>query len=185
MIRTEEDKYEGITVYDEDTGEVFYHQPARKKKLADFDKYVGVDTKYPNECITKESLLESLSVLDAYLDKGVSIASDMLLDSVVQNLITPQQLKVIKHVASNLTAWNIYIGTTKDLYTSGVDEKSMKRVLDDLYPNILRVTSRNKPFRGDIIIRISPFYAWKGDNEYRTASLYSWYGMKGYLSDSE
>lgn len=175
MIQTLNNKQDGVLVFDDCTGEVFYHHPAKKKRLGRFNKYIGMDTKYPSECITKDSLLESLCVIDAYIGTTTRIASDMLVESVSQGLLTPQQLKLVKHIANNLTGWNMYIGSTKDLYSCGIDERNLKRVVDDLSPNIIKVVSRNKPFRGDIVIQINPFYAWKGDNEYRSNNLEFWY----------
>lgn len=176
MIKTSEERYDGVVVFDDETGEVFYHSPAKTKKVSSFDKYVGVDTKYPEECITRESLIESLSVLDAYVqDDKIWMASDMLVEAVAQGLVTPQQLKLIRHIIKNLTGWNTYIGSIRDLCSCGIDSRNMTRLLTELSPQMVRIVQRNKPLKGDIVLQVNPFYGWKGDNEYRTMKLNKWY----------
>lgn len=166
-------------MFSEETGEVFYHNPAKKKKVSNFDRYVGIDTKYPEQCITKESLIDALSVLDAYVcDDKVWMASDMLIESVTQGLMTPQQLKLVKHIIQNLCGWNIYIGTTEDLCSCGIDSRNMTRLISELSPNTIRVINRNKPFRGDIVIQVNPLFGWRGDNEYRTMKVNRWYEIR-------
>lgn len=179
-IQTITNKEDGTLVFDDETGELHVHLPNTKpkKKVTNFDKYIGIDTKYPYDCVTKESLIEVLSVMDGYVnDDRISIASDMLLEATIQNLLTPQQLKLIKHVITNCTGWNIYIGNIKDLCSCGIPEKNLSRVLNELSPHVFKIREKNKPFRGDIVIEFNPFYGWKGDNELRSMRLNSWYAL--------
>ena len=70
----------------------------------------------------------------------------------------------------------INIGTVKDLCSCGITEANISRLIKGLDPNVLRVKHRNKPFRGDIVIEVSPTYGWKGDIRYREMKIGSWYG---------
>lgn len=165
------------TLYDTETGEVLQvFQHKRKKKNGKWHKYVGVDVGYklPTECITKDSLLASLQVLDGYIPGRTYVNSHLLAESVAQGLITPKELALILHVANHLTGWNIYIGTTKDLCTSGVTAANLARTIKKLN-GVLKVTHANKPMRGDVVVQINPTYAWKGDLEYRDAMVELWY----------
>ncbi len=179
-LQTKTDKYDGTFVFNEDTGEIIVHvpNPDPKKKVVPIEKYIGVDTKYPRDCITPDSLLDAVSVIDGYVNSKVVLSSHVLLECVVQGLLTPQEVKLLKYIITNCTAWNIYIGSTKDLTLSGIPEKNLTRLIGAMTPNIIRVRERNKPQRGDIVIEFSPFYGWKGDNEIRTSALSKWYGME-------
>lgn len=175
-VKTLESRHEGLTVFDAETGELLYYKKPKPVKMGSFDKYVGIDTKYPQDCITKDSLIDCLSVLDGYINDKPYLTSHNLLDALNQNLLTPQELKLITHIVNNLTGWNIYIGTVKDLCTCGITEANISRLIKGLDPNVLRVKHRNKPFRGDIVIEVSPTYGWKGDIRYREMKICSWYG---------
>lgn len=175
-VRTLETKHEGLTVFDTQTGELLYHKKPKAVKVGSFDKYVGLDTKYPQECVTKDSLVECLSVMDGYINDKPYLTSHNLLDALNQDLLTPLQLKLITHIVLNLTGWNIYIGTVKDLCSCGITEANISRLIKGLDPNVLKVNHRNKPFRGDIVIEVNPTYGWKGDVRYREMKIASWYG---------
>jgi len=176
-IKTFDSKHEGLILVDDDTGEIVYHKKPKHVKRGSFDKYVGVDVRYADDCTTKESLIETLSVVDGYLKDKVYLTSHNLLDALNQNLLSPLELKLITHIVLNLTAWNIYIGSVKDLLACGVSESNLARLLKGLSPNVLRVTHKNKPLRGDIVIQVSPIYGWKGDVRYRETRTNSWYGV--------
>jgi len=168
-------KYEGTVVFDDLTGEIYFFDPPKNKKVTSFDKAVGVDTKYPIECVTKDSLVEALCVMDAYLWNDVSIDSDYILDNVLQGYLTAQEASLVKTIAKKLTGWNYYIGNLKELCTSGVTQKNISSVINKLSPNTIQVVSRNIPMRGDIVIKLNPLFAWKGDKEYRQSRVELWY----------
>lgn len=170
-----ESKRVGLHLVDDETGEIYHQVEPVKKKVTSFDKAVGVDTKYPRDCVTKESLLLSLSVMDAYLYSDVKINIEYILESILGGHITAQEGSLIKHLALNLVGWNYYIGSTQDLCTCGITAKNISSILNKLSPNILRILHRNAPFRGDIVIMLNPKYAWKGDMQYRDAKLKHWY----------
>lgn len=172
------DEEECVYIFDKHTGEVLHKVPSTKptKKVVSFSKYLGSDVKHFWECRTKESLIETLASIDGYVSSNKpSIASDMLVTALASDCFNKTELKLFSYILNNLTGWNEYIGRLDDLTASGVDAKYINRTLKDLSPHAIRIVERNKPFKGDIIIQINPFYGWKGDNEYRTSSLQSWY----------
>lgn len=175
-VKTLESRHEGLVVFDTETGELLYHKKPKSVKMGNMDKYIGIDTKYPQDCITKDSLIECLSVMDGYINDKPYLTSHNLLDALNQNLITPQEVKLITHIVMNLTGWNVYIGTVKELCACGIPEANISRLLKGLDPNVVRVKYRNKPFRGDIVLEVSPMYGWKGDIRYREMRINSWYG---------
>lgn len=175
-VKTLESRHEGLTVFDTETGELLYHKKPKPVKMGSMDKYIGIDTKYPQDCITKDSLIDCLSVMDGYLNDKPYLTSHNLLDALNQSLITPQEVKLITHIVMNLTGWNVYIGTVKELCACGIPEANISRLLKGLDPNVVRVKYRNKPFRGDIVLEVSPMYGWKGDIRYREMRINSWYG---------
>lgn len=170
-----ENKKAGLHLVDDVTGEIYHSIEPVKKKVTNFDKAVGIDTKYPRDCTTKESLLYSLSVMDGYLYSDTKINIDYILESIISNTITAQEASLIKHIALNLIGWNYYIGNIKDICASGVTAKNISSVLNKLSPNTIRILHRNTPFRGDIVLMLNPKYAWKGDMQYRDAKLIHWY----------
>lgn len=175
-VKTLESRHEGLVVFDTETGELLYHKKPKPVKMGSMDKYIGIDTKYPQDCITKDSLIECLSVMDGYINDKPYLTSHNLLDALNQDLITPQEVKLITHIVMNLTGWNVYISTVKELCACGIPEANISRLLKGLDPNVVRVKYRNKPFRGDIVLEVSPMYGWKGDIRYREMRINSWYG---------
>jgi hypothetical protein len=175
-VKTIESRHEGLTVFDVETGELLYYKKPKAVKVTSFDKYVGIDTKYPYECVTKDSLIECLSIMDGYIKDEPYLTSHNLVDALNQSLMTPLEMRLITHVVMNLAGWNIYIGTVKDLCSCGITEANISRLIKGLEPNGVRVKSRNKPYRGDIVLEVSPHYGWKGDIRYREMRMNSWYG---------
>lgn len=172
-------RYEGIYFVDEGTGEIVYHHPVAKKKVSNFDREVGVDTKYPEQCVTKESLLDSLSVMDAYLDLQTTINFESILKSThIKGGMTTQESKLVNHLCTNICGWNYYIGNLADLISCDVSSKNISSVLSSLESKYaIKILHRNKPLRGDIVLKVNPVYAWKGDVEYRSSRILTWYGV--------
>ncbi|MGE6689476.1 hypothetical protein ACQKFE_16010 [Stutzerimonas stutzeri] len=177
-----------VYIFDKTTGEVLHKIPSTNptKKVVSFSKYVGSDVKFFWECRTKESLLQSLASIDGYVTSNkTSKASDMLVKAMESDCFNKTQLKLFSYILDNLIGWNEYIGNLDDLTASGVDAKYINRTLKELSPHAIRIVERNKPFKGDIVIQVNPFYGWKGDNEYRTSMLKSWYRTLASHQDSD
>jgi len=173
------DKYDDTLIFSEDTGEIIQiiKNDKPKKKVNSIDKYVGVDVRYPKECLTEDQLLETLSVLDAYVKDKPKINTRYLVESMSAGYLTGQQQTFLFNLCENLTGWNIFIGTREQLCTFGVDSKSLKRVLTSLSLKYLQVVSENTPYKGCVIIQVNPLIGWKGDNQIREQKKLDWYGV--------
>ena len=178
-IRVIKEKYEDTYVVDTETGEIIATIPNTKpkKKVADIDKYVGVDVKYPDDCMTKDQLLDTLSVLDAYVGEKVNISDTFLVENVVAKNLTLQQQIFLRNLASSVCGWNYYIGNYDQLTTFGADKKSLKRMLSSLTGLFIKIKYENKPYKGCIIMEINPLLVWKGDNQHREARKLKWYSV--------
>lgn len=163
-------------VFDTETGLVIHHTVKIKSKIPTIDKYIGIDTKWPDDCVTKDSLIACLSLLDGYLNNDVIVNNQVILNSIFEEHLTEQQAKLVNYISNNLTAWNYYIGSVKDLYMNvGISPKNIAAMLSKLEPNAIRVLHRNKPFKGDIVIKINPFYGWKGNYRLVEHAKDKWY----------
>lgn len=171
--------YVGTWVVDVDTGEVVSFVPDTKKKprVAPFDKIIGVDTKYPSDCLTKDSLLNALSVIDPYVFDGKSkVDSEFLLLSLTEGHITKSEATLLTKLAKNLSGWNYCITTIQELIEqTGIDKFTISKTLKNLTPNLLVVTHKDKPNKGCVVLKINPIIAWRGDLSYREPAIQSWY----------
>lgn len=175
LPKTFTSKDEDIVTFCMETGEILEVIKKHQKKVSNFDKYVGIDTKHPYDCLTKDQLLETLQVMDAYVHKKVKVGTHYILESSLEKYLTLQQQSFLYHLCNSLSGWNIYIGTREELLSFGVDSKSLKRLLTSLSPYHLKVVSENTPYKGDIIIHLNPSIGWKGDTEYRENLKKWWY----------
>lgn len=165
---------------DPETGEMS-RRGNMKKLPTRSEKYVGIDTKEIKDCYTEDHLLETISLLDGYVKDRVKINDTFLAENVIAGLLSPAQLLLLRCVAQRVCAWNIYIGSRKELVEMGADPKSLRRTLNDLNA-FLRIDSEDKPDKGCLKIYINPLIAWKGDNEWRTHARETWYGIRTDIS---
>lgn len=176
-IKVSRDKYDDTLVFLESTGEIIemIKNTKTKKKVNPITKYVGIEVRYPKDCLTTDQLLETLTLLDAYVVGKARVNTHYLVESMAAGYITPQQQTFLYHLAKSLTGWNIFIGTREDLCKWGVDSKSLKRVMSSLEENYLRIVSENIPYKGCIILHISPLIGWRGDLQVRDQRKMDWY----------
>jgi len=169
------DREEREWLVDKETGEMILR--SRTKKLPKFSEdYYGLDTELIQECKTEDQLLEVVSLLDGYTKTKVRVNDTYLAENVIEGLVTPQQLVLLRHIAKNLCVWNIYIGTKQEMLVSGIDAKSLKRTLDSLKA-FVRVEAADVPDKGCYRISINPIVAWKGDNQWRDYMKNKWYNV--------
>lgn len=178
-IVTVKEDYVGTWIVNPDSGEVLgvVESHKHKPRVAPFDKYVGEDVKHPSECLTEDSLIASLSVIDAYVkDSKPKVNSELILESILTGNLSKSEASVLAFVAKNLSGWNYYITTVNDLSVgSGVDKTNISKAVGKLTDNLLRVVIRDKPSKGCIVLKINPVIAWKGDITYRESSINNWY----------
>lgn len=177
-VKVIKQKHEDTYVVDTTTGEIVLTIPHKKKKLSTIDKYVGVDVKYPDDCMTKDQLQETLSVLDAYVNDKVKVNDTFLVENVVAKNLTLQQQIFLRNLSSCVCGWNYYIGTYDELCTFGVDKKSLKRVLSSVEGLFIKIKHENLPYKGCIIIEVNPLLVWKGDNQHRESRKLKWYSVR-------
>lgn len=157
------------------TGEVV--RDIHKKTMAEASctKTIGQEVKWPSECVTKDHLIESLKQIDAHLHFKPDVDYAYIAESVVSKLLTAQEAALLIHIGKGLTAWNYYIGNVKDFY-GVVTPKHTAQVLSGLEAKgAIRVTHRDKPFRHDLVLKITPAIAFRGTKRYREGCLREWY----------
>lgn len=178
-VVTVKEDYVGTWIINPDSGDILgvveHHK--QKPKVAPFDQYVGEDVKHPSECLTEDSLIASLSVIDAYVkDSKPKVNSEFILESILTGHLSKSEASVLSFVARNLSGWNYYITTVNALSVgSGVDKTNISKAVAKLTPNLLRVVVRDKPNKGCVVFKINPVVAWKGDINYRESSISTWY----------
>jgi len=180
MIRQIKEHYVATHIVDDETGEVLISIPdtKKKKKVTSFDKYVGIDTRLPKDCMTADQLLDSLSVLDGYVKDRHRVNDTFIMENVVAGNLTIQQQVLLRNLAQQVCGWNYYFGTVKQLCTMGVDIKSLWRVVRCLEDGrFLKIVRKDIPYKGDICLTLNPILVWKGDNQYRENSKMNWYSV--------
>lgn len=172
-------RHEDTYIIDTYTGEVVgVKENKRKPKFKGIEKEVGVDVKYPSECRTPDQLLETLSVLDSYIDNPLQINDTFLIDNAIAGNITISQQAFLRQLATKVCGWNYYIGDIQELCSLGVDRKSLSRMLKSLTPMFIKTVRTNDPYKDCITLKLNPLMVWKGDNYRRSASKCDWYGIR-------
>ena len=170
----------GKQLIDIDTGEIVDLEEVKKnkKRVTSFNKEVGVDTKFPYDCVTEDSLKITLDVMDAYHNNKAYVNHEYLTESIVGGFMDKSELSLLLHMTKHLSGWNIYIGTVQDLAKCGTDISNLAKLIKK--SKNLRIVRRHKPFRDCIVIEVNPLVAWKGDTEYRELRLKTWYAPETY-----
>lgn len=178
VVKLKED-YVGTWIVDANTGEILtlVEDARNKPKVASFEKYVGIDTKYPSKCLTEDSLINALCNVDAYVStNSSSIDSNYILSSILEGYLTKSEALLVSHIAKSLSGWNYHMTTIHDLAIgAGVDKSNISRLISKLSPNTLRVIHKDKPNKGCVVLKLNPIIAWKGDLSYREPAIQSWY----------
>lgn len=161
---------------DTSTGEIVdTTTPRSRVKVASTKQVVGVDTKYPTECITADSLLEALRNLDAHLHHKPMISYDYLTDSLTQKLLTVQEVELLAHLSKTLTAWNYWIGSRGELDTAMPKMKTRRTLQALVDKGMVRILHTDKPFRHDLVLKVNPVVAFRGGHIFRETSITGWY----------
>ena len=164
-------------VIDDTTGE-FYSVGDGKRpvKHGSGDKLIGIETKWPRQCLTADSFYDTISCIDGYVDNKPNINHDYLLKSVSHGYMTPQEARLVDWLAVRLTGWNRWYGLiTECADGSGIRQDNFARTLKRLSPANIRVVFRDKPDRGDLVIDVHPYMAWKGDRRWQDYMIGRWY----------
>lgn len=177
ILQVKED-YVGTWIVDGETGRIIslVKDERVRPKIASFDKYVGIDTKFPANCLTEDSLLNALTPIDAYVkDKNTNVNTAFLLNSVLAGCLNKAEVNFIMLVANNLSGWNYYMTTMQSLIkSSGIDKFAISKVIKKLSPNTIRVQHKDKPNKGCVVLKLNPLIAWRGDLIYRENAQQLW-----------
>lgn len=181
MIRKIREDYVALYIVDDETGEILTEIPdtRKKKKVTNFDKYIGIDTRLPVDCKTADQLIETLSVMDGYIKDKHRVNDTFIIENVIAGNLTLQQQVFLRTLAQQVCGWNYYFGTVQHLCTMGVDLKGLWRTIRALEEKrFIKLLRKDDPYKGDVCITLNPTLIWKGDNQYREAHKMSWYGVK-------
>ena len=172
----------GTVTFDDETGEVLSYvkdprkAPPPKLLPPEGERYVGIELKYPSECVTQKELLKSLRALDGYYKNRPKVNTSVLLEMATEDVLSAQQLRMVKYIAENLSGWNYCMTSISEIRdATRVSAKNFSRVLSSLSPTYLKVQHRDTPSRGCLVLKINPKIAWKGDYQYQEIASKIWY----------
>ncbi len=174
---------DNVTIYyREDTGEFAgLYEPKDGKVLPkpvnppEGKRYVGMEVRYPSECVTEDQFKESLAALDGWYYLNTEIHYGHLFEMLADGRVTQQQARLLEFVAQNIVGWNYTVTTVKKMRECvGVDSSNFSKLLKSLSPHYLRVCHYNKPDRGNVVLQINPSIAWAGLRSNRGIATEKW-----------
>lgn len=129
------------------------------------------------ECFTDDQIKEVTTNLDPLSVGPVEVNYSALLKSVTDNVMTVKESGIISYLSEHVTAWNYYIGRVCDLDHIISDKKNLNKYLKELEKQgLIKIEHKGFFYKDSVVIRISPFYVWKGDISLRGNEIRSWYG---------
>ncbi|MGY4816157.1 hypothetical protein ACVNP3_09440 [Pseudomonas chlororaphis subsp. piscium] len=168
---------EGLFIVDALTGEIIdqaLNKPAEAVKVATnvVDKYVGIDTRFPSEVRDAAELIEATEVHDPFL-KNLSVDYQKLFELMDYGKPVSETM-VFRYLCEHLTAWNCWIGSMDELAEAfpHLSQRSLFAILKNLEDGLIRRTSKGS--RGPSIIRVHPWYAFRGATYIRDELLARW-----------
>lgn len=169
---------------DLETGEMFdseerVHHAAdapRRLRSTSITKYVGMDTKWPMECLTEDHLLESLSQLDSYLSNRPEVQYQLLNEHLAEGCITQSEWTMLNWLCHALIGWNYWIGSVSELQRVFPTPAQTSRAIQGLTDKgLIRILHKDRPDRGNRVILVTPVLAWRGAYAFRNNSQTHWY----------
>lgn len=156
--------------------------PRSKAKVPSTRQAIGVDTKYPRDCLTPEHLAEALKNIDAYVEGGIVVDYLYITDSLVAGLFTQKEVALTQYLAQNICGWNYWMGSVEDL-TPVVGVSYVSSTITSLTKKgALFVLHKDKPWRGKRVILVNPRIAFRGANMFRNGAVEDWYHPRGFRS---
>ena len=173
--------YDKTIICDPETGEVltevYDHRKAPKPKSLPKDgkRYVGIDMPYPSECTDKTDMQNAIKAIDANWDYKVEVNDKMIVKLFTEKLLTSKQIGMLVWICENLTGWNYIVTSKKEICeNTEVTQNNFSRELKALTKGYLKVVHSDTPERGDIVLKVNPYYAWKGSRYFQRQSLMNW-----------
>lgn len=159
-----------------ETGEVVSttDAPRRRMRVASTRQAVGVDTKYPCDCTTEDSLVEALVNIDYYVKHKPKVDHEYIGQCLIEKFYTVQEAALLTYLAKSLVGWNYWMGN-RSMFHKIVPQGNLARILKSLEDKgAICITHRDKPFRNDLVIQITPVIAFRGGDWFRQASIAKW-----------
>ena len=165
-----------ILVTDMDTGEVVSTVKTGEKKRplplvhTKNAKYVGIDIKYPSECMIEDQYLESVLQLDGLVGNKTKINTEAIIDAVAEGEYSKNDVKMIKFLASKIVAHNRVFTTLKEIEeNTGIPATHVSRWFKQ-NQGICKVLKNRNGF----VVDVHPFLVYKGAEEWRSYAVSCW-----------
>jgi len=158
------------------TGEIISTTPPRRRaKIAATKQAIGIDTKYPSDCLTADHLVESLVNLDAYVHNKPDIDYAMLADSVMDKLLTIQEAAILRFIATNLAGWNYWYGCRAAFGNLVVPTSLTRTLLSLVDKGMIVILHKDTPIKNSLVLRLNPVIAFRGGAWFRDTAIRRWY----------
>lgn len=162
--------------FNKTTGEVQFEVPEEPLPKVRYRKVVGVDTKWLQDCITVDDYEEVLKALDKRVDGKPSINKSFMLEMVMKGKLTNKELILLHHLFTYLVGHNIVVGNVRELREAeGLSSQHFSTMMKQLEKKrVVSVVRKDRPYRGDYVIRIAPHLVWDGDYKIREVKINLW-----------
>lgn len=158
-----------------ETGEVLDSTAPRIRLRRAPSKYVGLDTKWPDDCTTEDSLLETLYQLDDHIHHKPNISYAYITEAITEKLLSVSEAALLLHFSKELTGWNYWMGNRGTLAESLPDMR-VRRILQSLLDKgLVRTLHNDKPFKNDLVLKLSPAISFRGGHDWRDTAISRWY----------
>jgi len=137
---------------------------------------VGVDTRWPSEARNAEELQAATAPYDWWSDKQYVSGAKFL--DLLDNQVSPNAVRLLRHLAMNLAGRNHWFGKMADLERAiGLPTRTLERALQEL-SSINVVRRRNNGRAWPTRLSVHPWYAWKGDLLGRDDAYAEWLDIR-------
>lgn len=159
---------------DMETGEILDSKASSSFRTTSVKRYIGMETKWPSECLTADHLIESLSQLDHYVTSKATVDYELLNEHLMLKYLTQEEWSMLHWLCQNLSGWNYWIGDVSDLDKAPHVSRARRAITALTEKGLLRIMHKDKPFRGNRVFRIHPAMAWRGGHFFRNTILERW-----------
>ena len=161
-----------------ETGEIVDSSSPQSKKLrtTSITKYVGIETKWPTQCLTVDHLMESLGQLDGYVHHKPIVQYELLNQHMIQGMISQNEWTLLHWLCQHLHGWNYWIGDVDMLQAVlGAKVQARRTMASLIDKGLVRVLHKDKPQRGCRVLLVNPTLAWKGAYLFQNNAVQRWY----------
>lgn len=168
-----------VFVVNTETGEIVSDVDIKKPKVMPLphvftkkSKYVGIDIKYPSQCMIADQYFDSVRQLDGLVNNKVKISTDLIVDAVSDGWMTKNDVKILKFLATRVVAHNRAFTTVKEIEeATNIKSAHVSRWFSE-NTGVCKVLQNRNGF----VLEINPSLVYKGSEEWRSYSLSVWLG---------